>query len=340
MIYGALGFTGRLVAEAARRRGLPTILAARSDAVLALADTLGAEGRCFDAASPGPSLAGVTVLLSSIGGADGPSRALAEACAATGIHYLDLAGEYPAHRALEALDAQARATGAMLLPGVGFGVVPTDIAAARAARGMDRVDRLILAYETRGAPSRGTLQTVLPDLHKPGVRRLDGTWRPDLGGRRSHVETIRGRRVRMVSNPWRADQVSAVRSTGAATVETFSNFPLAARLLMRIGGTGLGRMLVRQAISGAEAGPGAEVRKQGGTTVWACAEGSGRSTAVRIDGPEAYDFTAETAALCAERALSGAMAGLQTPSSAFGPDLLQAMAGVTIHDLGETDDHR
>ena len=77
-------------------------------------------------------------------------------------------------------------------------------------------------------------------------------------------------------------------------------------------------------------------RAAGGTTVWAIAEGAGLTRRVRIDGPDAYDFTALTAVICAERALSAAPAGLQTPSTAFGHDLLDGQAGITIHDLGET----
>ena len=41
MIYGANGYTGRLIAQEARQRGLSPILAGRSDAVAALAQQLG-----------------------------------------------------------------------------------------------------------------------------------------------------------------------------------------------------------------------------------------------------------------------------------------------------------
>ena len=49
-----------------------------------------------------------------------------ESCLRTGTHYLDLTGEIPVYAGLAAQDAEARARAVMLLPGVGFDVVPTD----------------------------------------------------------------------------------------------------------------------------------------------------------------------------------------------------------------------
>jgi saccharopine dehydrogenase (NAD+, L-lysine-forming) len=51
---------------------------------------------------------------------------------------------------------------------------------------------------------------------------------------------------------------------------------------------------------------------------------------VVLRGPDAYDFTARTAVECARLALAGAPAGLQTPATAFGPDLVRAIEGVTL----------
>lgn len=328
MIYGANGYSGRLIAEEAVRRDLKPILAGRGEGVAVLAQDLGLTSRRFGLGQP--DLAGVTVLLNAAGPFGASGAALAPAAVAAGAHYLDLAGEYPEHQALEPLARQAEAQGVMLLPGVGFGVVPTDCAAVLAAEGLGPIRRLVIAYETRGGPSRGTLETVLPDLHRPGITRRAGRFEPVRGGVRSLRLKDGASTVRVVTNPWRADQVSAVRSVGAADIETYATFPGAARLLMRIGGGPLGGLLRRVALAGAPAGPDAKARARGGTTVWAQAYGEAGARQVILRGPDAYDFTARTAVECAVRAAQGAPAGLQTPATAFGADLIRAIAGVTV----------
>lgn len=328
MIYGANGYSGRLIADEALRRGIRPVLAGRGEGVLALAEALGLKVRRFGLSAP--DLSGISVVLNAAGpyGVTGP--ALAEAAIAAGAHYLDLSGEYPEHEGLAGLSEAAGRAGVMLLPGVGFGVVPTDCAAVLAAQGLGQIERLVIAYETRGGASRGTLETVLPALHMPGIARRGGRRLVSRGGEGTQAFQDGARRVRAVTNPWRADQISAIRSVGAADIETYATFPGAARLLMRIGGGPLGGLLRKVALAGAPAGPDARARARGGTTVWAEAYGATGARRVILRGPDAYDFTARTAVECARRAVGGGPIGLQTPATAFGADLIRAIDGVTI----------
>lgn len=59
------------------------------------------------------------------------SKSMAAACVRTATHYLDIMGEIDVFEALAARDAEAEA-GIMLLPGVGFDVVPSPAARAKA----------------------------------------------------------------------------------------------------------------------------------------------------------------------------------------------------------------
>jgi len=54
------------------------------------------------------------------------SRPTADACLRNCVHYLDITGEIEVFEALAARDDEAKARGVMLLPGVGFDVVPSD----------------------------------------------------------------------------------------------------------------------------------------------------------------------------------------------------------------------
>jgi short subunit dehydrogenase-like uncharacterized protein len=57
-------------------------------------------------------------------------RAVADACLRTRRHYLDVTGEIAVFEGLAALGPAAQEAGVMLLPGVGFDVVPSDCLAA------------------------------------------------------------------------------------------------------------------------------------------------------------------------------------------------------------------
>src|SRR5690606_22371560 len=139
MIYGANGFTGVLVAEEAVRRGMRPILAGRrEEAVRPLAERLGCEHRVFELGSGGDvahHLDDVGLVLLCAGPFSRTSRPVVDACLALGIHYLDITAEIPVFEACHARTDEAARAGSILLPGVGFDVVPSDcLAAALAAR--------------------------------------------------------------------------------------------------------------------------------------------------------------------------------------------------------------
>jgi short subunit dehydrogenase-like uncharacterized protein len=52
-----------------------------------------------------------------------------KACIETKTHYIDIAGEYLEFESAFAFHEEAKQAGIMIMPGAGFGVVPTDIAA-------------------------------------------------------------------------------------------------------------------------------------------------------------------------------------------------------------------
>ena len=70
--------------------------------------------------------------------------------------------------------AEAAAAGVMLLPGAGFDVVPSDCLAAHLKRRLPSASRLVLAFHSAGAPSRGTATTMVENLHRGGVVRRGG----------------------------------------------------------------------------------------------------------------------------------------------------------------------
>jgi short subunit dehydrogenase-like uncharacterized protein len=75
---------------------------------------------------------------------------MVDACLRAGIHYLDITGEVAVFEALAARDAEAKAARVMLLPGVGFDVVPSDCLAAHLKRQLPTANRLALGFLALG----------------------------------------------------------------------------------------------------------------------------------------------------------------------------------------------
>ena len=130
MIYGATGYVGEHVACAAGSLGVKAIAAGRDAAKLdRIASETGLECRAFgldDPAAIDSALNRVAVVLNCAGPFKYTAQPLVEACLCSRAHYLDLTGEISVYEAIQARDEQAKARGVMLLPGVGFDVVPTD----------------------------------------------------------------------------------------------------------------------------------------------------------------------------------------------------------------------
>ena len=104
------------------RRGLRPVLAGRSSERLApLAARLGLEQRAFSLEDPGriaAELEPMDAVLLAAGPFSATSRPVVEACLRTGTHYLDITGEVEVFEACFERDAEARAAGCVLLPGV------------------------------------------------------------------------------------------------------------------------------------------------------------------------------------------------------------------------------
>ena len=168
MLYGANGYTGRLAAREAVRRGSSPVLAGRNgDAVAALAQELGMPYQVFgldDPQSVREALEGVKAVLHCAGPFSATSAPMVDACLATGTHYLDITGEISVFEAVHARHQEARRRDVVLLPGAGFDVVPTDCMAARLVEALPAATSLKLAFDAGGGPSPGTAKTSLERL--------------------------------------------------------------------------------------------------------------------------------------------------------------------------------
>jgi short subunit dehydrogenase-like uncharacterized protein len=345
LLYGANGYTGELVARLAAARGhLPVLAGRRAGAVCALSDTLSLERRLFSLDDPrriDEALAGMCLVLHCAGPFSRTSRPMADACLRARTHYLDITGEVEVFEALAARDDEARAAGVMLLPGCGFDVVPTDCLAAHLARRLPGARRLALGIRASGRVSRGTATTAIEGLGRPGlVRRGGALTTVPVAAKTRTIDFGDGPRP-AVTIPW-GDVSTAWHSTGIPDVEVYMAAPLRLRAFLRasrflgplVGSGAVRRFLTARVRAGAP-GPSEEERRRGRAFAWGEAEDdAGRRVASRLAMPEGYTLTAHAALAVVERVLAGeAPPGFQTPSRAYGPDLVLGLEGVVRTDL-------
>ena len=137
IVYGATGFTGRLVAEYLSQQGIKGwAMAGRSAAKLAeVRDLIGAPADTplieADAANVDSLKAMVTqakVIITTVGPYQLYGSALVAACAEAGTDYVDLCGEPGWMREMiDAHEAKARETGARIVFSCGFDSIPFDL---------------------------------------------------------------------------------------------------------------------------------------------------------------------------------------------------------------------
>lgn len=343
LVYGATGYTGTLIAEECARRKLPAVLAGRSDAVRTLAErlqlpfvisTIDEVDRHFDAHD-------IACVLHCAGPFTRTSKTMVDACVRSKRHYLDITGEMQVFEACAARDAEAKAAGIMVLPGVGFDVVPSDCMAAHVKRRMPDATQLRLCIASiGGALSHGTATTMVEHMEGGGAVRENGRIVDEPAGKRKRSFDLGGGKTGLaISMPW-GDVSTAYHSTGIPNIVVYFSLPPAMRravALMGMGGVlmrvGPLKKLVQRLIPAG--GPDATMRAKARTILVAEAEDAGgRMVTSRLHGPESYDITAQTAILCALRVLDGkAKPGFMTPSLAFGPDLILMVPGTERVDV-------
>jgi short subunit dehydrogenase-like uncharacterized protein len=344
MIYGANGYTGALIARAAVRRGMRPILAGRrAEQITALASELGLQQRVFSLDAPAAiddTVRGNALVLHCAGPFKQTARPMADACLRVGAHYLDITGEEDVFEALAARDAEAKAAGVALLPGVGFDVVPSDCLAAHLKRRLPSATRLALGFQGAGHMSRGTALTVLESLPHGGVVRENGVLRRVPAAWKTRVIDFGNGPAKAITIPW-GDVSTAFHSTGIPNIEVYMAVPWGTRLAARLSrgfgwliGSNLVQNWLRRRIAASPPGPSEEDRRKSQCYLWGEAtDNAGRRAVARLRTADAYDLTVQTALAVVGRMLNGAIApGFQTPALAFGADFILDVEGVVLVD--------
>ena len=322
LIYGATGYTGKLVAMQARETHLSFEVAGRNGPqVTALAEQLDVPCRIFALDDPETiiaSLAGVTAVLNCAGPFASTARPLMEACIACGVHYLDITAEYKVYALAEAWSERAAAAGVMLLPGVGWDVVPSDCLAMYLAAKVDQPQSLRIALQVANSMSRGSTTSVGEILGVGLLVRAEGTIvaKPDAAPARFDFGAGLLDSVPLSFG----DLVTAWKSTGIPNIAMFVNIK---------------ENVMPEGVAAMPEGPSLEERAA--NRACAVAEVTGIDGAVvraRIDTINGYSYTPLAAVEALRLVATGQFKpGFQTPATVFGAGFAVSIADTRIVDM-------
>ncbi|KAK4543220.1 hypothetical protein LTR36_005770 [Oleoguttula mirabilis] len=324
LVYGATGYTGRLIAENAVAQEVSVILGGRNEQRLkSLASALGTQYRVFgldDATAMDAALTDVAVVLNCAGPFKHTSLPLMEAAVRTHTHYLDVAAELDSYQLAEKLDAAAKAAGVLLLPGCGGSVAMLGCLAFHALQRATQPKSIRVALQVAGPISRGSAISAAAGVTSDLLYRKDGTLQPATPDGLRDFDFGKGPvSCFPVTLP---DLITIYHATQVPNIKTYVHvagedaFPSGDLADLPDGPTAAQREANRYHAA-------VEVIGEDGCSVHAV-----------LDTVNGYTFTALAAVEAARRVMGGEVrGGFQTPVGLFGVGFVETIADSRIVDL-------
>ena len=342
MLYGAYGKTGQLILAEAVRRGHKPVLGGRDGARLeVLGRATGLVTRRVsldDSAGIRAALSDMPCVLLAAGPYEVTGPAMRRACLDARCSYLDVNGEIGDFGRAMASDADARAAGIAIIPGVGYGVVFGECLAAHVKAHLPSATSLRLSFATRtlGRSRAATLSTAATiaaggrDIYR-GSLRIRAIASPSW-----HVRLANRSAIQFAGAPL-AELVAVQRSTGIANITTGIPLSRTAAAMMRVAAPMIGRILAATAARAStskdtNASPDTVNRLR--SRIWAhAADDAGNHAAGLLETGEGYRAAAHAAVNSVELQLRDPRAGALTPVQAFGADFALLVPDTRMQEL-------
>ncbi len=340
LLYGANGYTGRLIAGLAASYGLQPVLAGRrEEAVRLLAEELGLLFRIIDLDNPGQletALKELDLVVHAAGPFDKTAKQMIEACLQTGTHYLDINGDLSVFEMVKRYDDAAKEKNIMLLPGAGFDIVPTDCMALHLKNRLPDATHLKLAFASMGGGiSHGTAMTMVSKLGYGGAARENGKIvRQPLGKEGMWVD-FGERKLFVMSIPW-GDVSTAYYTTGIPNIQVYTAVKPGIYRMMKLQAmfnwllkTEWFKNRIRKKIKSRPAGPGAEMRSRAKSFIWGEVRNEkGEVVSGHFTCKDGYSLTAHSCLIIAKKVLEkNFKPGFQTPAACYGEELVNEIPG-------------
>lgn len=343
LIYGASGYTGTRIVELAVKKGLKPVIAGRSEAkIKTLADKYGLAYLIFDLRTTeliGKHLEKFPLVLNCAGPFTRTAQPLVEACLMTKTHYLDITGEIEVFELVKSYHTKALESKIILMPGVGFDVVPTDCMAKWLHTQLPDATHLELAFTNIGGSiSHGTMTTMVEGLGKTGAARENGKIVPrPIGANGKMIDFGKLTRFAMTI-PW-GDVSTAHHTTGIPNIDTYAGAPKLAYFFMKfqflfnpILRAGFIKKQLQNYVDKKITGPTVSQSQKGQSLIWGkVTNAAGKTVEARLVTPEGYTLTAEASLLITQKILAlKDVAGYQTPAGLFGYKLITEIQGAVF----------
>ena len=333
MLYGAYGYTGKLIAQEAKNRGHSPILAGRSaERLLPIAENLDLEYKILelkDDENLMKNLEEIDLVFHAAGPYKYTSEPLVKACLKTSTNYVDITGEVQVFEQNFKYDKEAIDKEIAIISGVGFDVVPTDCLAKYVSDKLSKPISLDLGITAMSNPSPGTLKTMLEYFHTGQLVRRNGEL---VRLKKDDIRKIRfsdkERTVRPVT--W-GDLATAYRTTGIPNITTFMPLPKKFPSLLQSLGVSAkdfneneeSKKKVKEWIEKNIHGPDQLKRETFRCYLWAqVTNRKGEKAQAWVETMESYRFTAVAGVRCVEKLLDLKPIGALTPALAFGADFI------------------
>lgn len=342
LLYGANGYTAKLIAQLAKDYGIKPILAGRRKEVLEpMAKELNTTFHIIDLADTEKLesvLNEVPLVLHAAGPFKNTAKQMIDACLKTNTHYIDITGEIEVYEMAKKYNDAAFKAGIMVMPGAGFDVVPTDCMALFLKNKLPDATELKLAFASIGGGlSHGTALTMAEGMGEKSAVRKDGKIiRVPLGHKGMWVD-FGIKKLFVMTIPW-GDISAAYTTTGIPDIETYTGISPTIFKLLKLQvlfnwllRTAFIRNLQKKKINSKPPGPTYENRAKSMGLVWGQVKNANGQTAkARLIGPDGYTLTAHASLIIAKKILDkNFKPGYQTPAGCYGADLILEIPGVT-----------
>lgn len=346
VVYGSYGYTGKLIVDVAKQKGLEVILAGRKEEALKQqSSSCGYPYQVVaieDAGALEKLLQSAFAVIHCGGPFQFTAKAMAEACLKTKTHYTDITGEYQVFELLAGYDQRAKDAGIMIMPGTGFDVVPSDCLAKHLKNRLPSATHLQLAFTmSNGGLSRGTKKSMTTGLGYGGRIRKNGVLTHLEIGEKSMTVDFGSFKTPTLCIPW-GDISTAWRSTGIPNIEVYTGATAGMiknakrtryfNWFLRMGWV---KKMMLNKIDQQRPGPSQEKIESGRSFLWGKVwDDMGNHAESRIETVSGYKLTALTAVNIVEKiAAQNFRAGYQTPTMAYGADLIMEIESTTKIDV-------
>jgi len=340
LIYGASGYTGTRIVELAVKKGLKPVISGRSEAkIKLLAEKYGLAYLIFGLNNNElivKHLEKFPLVLNCAGPFTRTAKSLVEACLVSKTHYLDITGEIEVFELIKSYHKKALESKIILMPGVGFDVVPTDCMADYLHKQLPDATHLELAFaNVGGSISHGTTTTMLESLGKTGAARENGKLVPKPIGAKGKMIDFGKIKHFTMTIPW-GDVSTAHHTTGIPNIETYAGAPRLAYYFMKLQWffnpilrSGFIKRQLQNYVDKKITGPTESQSQKGKSFIWGkVTNAQGKTAEARLTTPEGYQLTAEASLLIAQKVTdSKSIAGYQTPAGMFGYALISEISG-------------